>query len=104
MTMVGVSYGTRRDSADRAMLGQAAYEACKALRASGSVEDSRFYWTGPDTVVLQVTASAPEPLLQPPSADAARMFFALADLATRDRFEQWLDPRTGMEQYDMAGR
>lgn len=104
MTMVGVSYWSRRDGVDRAELGQAAFDLCKTLRAADSIDDSRFYWTGPDTVVLQVTAADPDPILRPPSADAARLLFALADLACRDRFEQWIDPRSGMSQYEMAGR
>ncbi len=104
MTVVGVSHWSRRDSADRGMLGQAAYDVCKALRSSGAVEDTRFYWAGPDTVVVQVTAADVTPLLSPPNDDAARALFALADLANRERFEQWIDPRTGMQQYEMAGR
>jgi hypothetical protein len=104
MSMVGVSYWQRRDTADRGMLGQAAYDLCKALRASGTVEDGKFYWAGPDTVVLQVTADAPDPIMSPPNADCARSIFGLADLADRERFEVWIDPRTGMMQYDMAGR
>jgi hypothetical protein len=104
MTVLGVTHWTRRDSTERALLGQAAFNLCKALRAADGIDDSRFYWTGPDTVVIQVTADAASPILQPPSADAARQLFALADLARRDRFETWVDPRTGMAQYDMAGR
>jgi hypothetical protein len=104
MTMVGVSYWGRRDTADRGMLGQVAFDVCKALRASGTVEDSKFYWAGPDTVTLQVTAEGPDPIMSPPNADCARAIFALADIAERERFEIWIDPRTGMAQYDMAGR
>ncbi|MPZ74381.1 MAG: hypothetical protein GEU74_14350 [Nitriliruptorales bacterium] len=104
MAVVGVSYWSRRDSADRALLGQAALDVCKALKASGAVQEARFYWAGPDTVVVQVTAETAEPLMQPPNADAARALFALADMATRDRYEQWIDSRTGLEQYTLAGR
>jgi hypothetical protein len=104
MAVVGVSHWTRRDDAERALLGQGALDVCKALRAADSVEDARFYWAGPDTVVLQVTTAGADPLMQPPSADAARQLFALADLAHRTGFEMWIDPRQGMEQYAMAGR
>lgn len=104
MTILSVSHWTRRDAADRAMLGQVTFDVCKALRASGAVDDARFYWAAPDTVVLQVSADSAEPLMNPPSADAARHLFALADLAHRDNFEQWIDPRTGMENYELAGR
>lgn len=104
MPVMGVSHWTRRDSADRALLGQAALEVCKALRASDGIDDARFYWTGPDTVVLHVTAQMSGPLSDPPSADAARQFFALADLAHRERYEEWVDPRTAMESYQLAGR
>jgi hypothetical protein len=104
MAMLGVTHWTRRDATERALLGQAALDLCKALRAADGVDDSRFYWTGPDSIVIQVTAQSPDPIMQPPSADAARQLFALADLARREHFEQWIDPRTGMAQYDMAGR
>jgi hypothetical protein len=104
MGMVGISYWGRRDTADRGVLGQAAYDLCRALRASEAVEDSKFYWAGPDTVVLQVTADGPDPIMSPPDPACARGIFALADLADRQRFEVWIDPRTGMAQYDMASR
>lgn len=85
------------------MLGQAAPDLCKALKTADDVEDSRFYWNGPDTAVVQVFAKTAEPLMTPPSADAARAMFALSDLANRERLEQWVDPRTGMQNYSMAG-
>lgn len=102
--VIGVSHWSRRDQADRALLGQAAYDVCKAMKSSDAVRDTRFYWAGPDTVVLQMTVEDARALVHPPDADCARALFALADLATRDRFEEWIDPRTGLEQYEMAGR
>lgn len=102
MAVIGVTYWTRRDGADRALLGQAAFDLCKALKASEAISDSRYYWNGPDTLVMQVFATSAEPLISPPSADAARAMFALGDMANRERFEEWIDPRTGMENYAMA--
>jgi hypothetical protein len=104
MTMIGTTYWTRRETAERALMGQAAFDVCKALRVAEGVDDARFYWSGPDTVVLQVHAATSEPITNPPTADAARTFFALADMANRERFELWIDPRVGLAQYEMAGR
>ena len=101
--VIGVSYWSRRDAVDRAMLGTASLDLCKALKAADEVEDARFYWAAPDQVVFQIFAHNAEVLNTPPSADAARAMFALADLANRDRYEQWISPRTGMENYAMAG-
>jgi hypothetical protein len=104
MNVIGVTHWARRDRADRRVLGQTAYDLCKALTASDDISDSRFYWNGPDTVVLQVFAKNAEALVHPPNADAARAMFELADLAERVRFEEWMGPRTGMAVYEMAGR
>jgi hypothetical protein len=104
MTVIGITYWNRRDGADRALLGSAALDVCKALKSSDAVDDIRFYWSGPDTVVLQMFAPTAGPMMTPPNADAARAMFALADLANRERFEQWMDPRTGWENYQLAGR
>ena len=48
-------------------------------------------------------ANSAESLVTPPSPDAARAMFELANLANRERFEQWIDPRTGLENYATAG-
>lgn len=104
MAAIDVTYWSRRDSADRAMLGQTAFDLCKAQRAAGAVADSKFYWLDPDTVVVQVTAESPADLNQEPTADTSRALFELADLARQTRHEQWLDPRTGQDNYRLAGR
>ena len=102
MAVIGVTYWTRRDGADRALLGQAAFDLCKALKTADDVSSVRYYWNGPDTVVVQVFADSAETLVSPPSADAARAIFALADMANRERFEEWIDPQTGVQNYTMA--
>jgi hypothetical protein len=104
MAYVGLSYWNRRDGADRALMAQAALDVCKAMKVSDAVDDIRFYWSGPDSLVVQAFCQTPEPLVTPPNADCARALFALADMAHRERYEQWIDPRTGFEQYTMAGR
>ena len=104
MTVMWVTHWERRDNADRSMLGAAAFDVCKAVKAADDISDSRFYWSGPDTVVLQMTCDTSQWTTQPPNADAGRAMFALADLAIRTRAEQWIDPVTGMKQYEQAGR
>jgi hypothetical protein len=104
MTVMWVTHWERREHADRAMLGSAALDVCKAVKSADDIHDSRFYWAGPDTVVLQMTCDTSQWTTQPPNADAARALFSLADLAVRTRAEQWIDPRTGLDQYHAAGR
>lgn len=104
MTVMWVTHWERRDNADRAMLGAAALDMCKAVKTADDIQDSRFYWAGPDTVVLQMTCDTSQWTTQPPNADAGRAMFALADLAVRTHAEQWIDPLTGMRQYEAAGR
>ena len=102
MPFVTVTHWNRRDTTDRAVLGQAAFDLCRAVKAADGVDDARFYWHGPDSVVVQMFSANSEVAQTPPSAEAGRAMFALADLAVRTRLEQWIDPRTGMENYAMA--
>lgn len=99
-----VSYWERRDGADRNAFAQAALELCRATRAAPGVEDSRFYWTDPDTVVIQTTAKSAEVFGSPPNGKVAASFFGLADLARQMRNEQWTEPRMGQAAYEQAGR
>jgi hypothetical protein len=101
---IQVSYWQRRDGADRSALGQAAFDLCRALRGESAVEGSRFYWAGPDTVVVQTEAKDMDALVQPLAGETAARFFALADVANQTRYEQWIDPRTGQMSYEQAGR
>lgn len=101
---IEVSHWSRRDDADRNALGKMALELCRAIRERDGVSDSRFYWAGPDTIVLQTTADSAEVFGRPPEGPVAGAFFALADLAHQTRYEQWMDPRVGQETYESAGR
>ena len=100
---MSVAYWDRRDGADRVSMAQAAFELCRAQRAMAEVEDSRFYWTGPDQVVVQVRLSEPVDWAQP-EPGVAKSLFALADQARQTRTENWMDPATGEDNYRRAGR
>ncbi len=99
-----VSWWERRDQADRDALGRAALEHCRALRTSEGLRSARFYWLGPDTLVLVEEVESldvPSETMQP---DQARTLFALADLARQTRYERWQDPGQGEAFYRLAGR
>ena len=99
-----VSWWERRDHADRDAFGQAALAHCRALRGQEGMRSARFYWLGPDTMVLVEDVES----LDIPSAgltpDQARTLFALADLARQTRRERWQDAGRGEAFYRLAGR
>lgn len=100
---MSVAYFERRDGADRAALGQAAFDLCRSQRIMDGVEESRFYWAGPDQVVIQTRTSKHVDWTRP-DPKVATSQFALADLARQVRMEEWMDPRLGEENYRRAGR
>ena len=93
----------RRDSADRGALGIAAVDYCRAVRKQfgGSC---RFFWTGPDSIVILSEMESQQAFDQAPDASTSKAFFALADLARQTSQERWLDPRDGLTAYSAAGR
>lgn len=100
--MIDVMHFERRDDAEREALGKGAFALTQALRSAGAVS-SRFYWVGPDTIVVQTDVG--EALSEsPPSGDAARALFAMGDLARTVRREQWITPAVGEQSYHAAGR
>ena len=99
-----VSWWERRDSADRDALGHAALAYCRAARAQPGVRSARFYWLGPDTLVLVEDVESLDIPAEAFQADQARTLFALADLAQRTRAERWQDPGQGEAFYRLAGR
>ena len=94
----------RRDTADRAEFGEAAYGLCRALRGSVGIRDSRFYWVNADRIVIYTEAESMADLDLPPRPEAASALFQLADLARFADEERWFDPAVGEDTYRMAGR
>ena len=94
----------RRDTADRIMFGEAAYELCRALRGSDGIRNTRFYWVNPDRIVILTEAESMADLDLPPKPEAASALFRLADLARFTDEERWFDPAVGEDTYRMAGR
>jgi hypothetical protein len=100
--MIDVTHWERRSDADREALGKSALALTQAMRSSGAT-DARFYWSGPDTVVVQVDVG--ERMTEaPPSPEAARALFAMGDLARQSHRELWMAPRAGEQAYRSAGR
>jgi len=93
----------RRDGADRGALGMAALEYCRAVRKQFGAK-SRFFWTGPDSIVILSEADSQQVFDEAPDATTAAAFFAVADLARQTGQERWLDPRDGLTAYGAAGR
>jgi hypothetical protein len=92
-----------RDGADREQLGVAAFNYCRAVRAQGATS-CRFFWTGPDSVVVFAEADSPHFFDDQPKPEGAQALFALADVARTDGPERWMDPRDGQAAYRSAGR
>ncbi len=94
----------RRDTADRAQFGEAAYGLCRALRGSDGIRNARFYWVNADRIVILTEAESMADFDRPPKPDAASALFRLADLARFTDEERWFDPGVGEDTYRMAGR
>jgi hypothetical protein len=99
-----VSWWERRDAADRDALGRAALAHCRALRTREGMQGARFYWLGPDAVVLVEEVESLDIPSEGMAPDQAQTFFALADLARQTRDERWQDPGSGEAFYRLARR
>jgi hypothetical protein len=93
----------RRDNADREKMAIAAMSLCRAMRTQGA-RASRFFWTGPDSMVVLTEADSAHFFDDEPKPEAAKALFALADLARGEGLERWIDPRDGEAAYRTAGR
>jgi hypothetical protein len=99
-----VSWWERRDHADRDALGRAALAHCRALRQTAGRRSARFYWLGPDTLVLVEDVESLDVPSEELEVEESRTFFALADLARQTRQERWQDPGQGETFYRLADR
>jgi hypothetical protein len=99
-----VSWWERRDQADRDQMGGAALAHCRALRDTPGMRSARFYWVGPDTMVLVEDVESLDVPSEELEAEQSRTFFALADLARQTRRERWQDPAQGEMFYRIAAR
>jgi hypothetical protein len=99
-----VRWWERRDAADRDALGRAAFAHCRALRSSEGMQSARFYWLGPDTLVLEEEVESLDIPGEGMAPDQAQTSFALADLARQTRHERWQDPGRGEAFYRLARR
>jgi sarcosine oxidase gamma subunit len=94
----------RRGDADLEALANAALAYCRAIKKQDGVRSSRFFWLGPDRIVIQSEADSQEAFDRPPTADAAKAVFALSDVARGYETERWMDPRDAQAVYRSAGR
>ncbi len=95
----------RRDGTDRDALGRAALTLCRANRAIEGVRNSRFYWANTDTVAVLTDAEAGsygQGSGTPPTADGAKAFFGMADLARQVSDETWGEAAAGEEVYRLS--
>ena len=98
---IDFSIWERRDGADRRALGEAAFAACRALRARDGILSSKFYWYRTDKVVFW-TEGEEAAFAAQPDANLAQAYFALADLSREIMHCRFSDPRTGEETYKKA--
>lgn len=94
----------RRGPAERAEFGTRAFELCRAMRAQDGVTNCRFFWTGPDSIVVLTEAESQHVLDDPPKPEVAQALFTLADLGRQTATQRWIDPRDGQDAYTIAGR
>lgn len=94
----------RRDAADRAAVGEAAFALCRAQRAQPGITSSRFFWAGADRIAMLAEAESMTVFDEPPQPELAKAVFDLADVARQTDTERWIDPRSGQEAYQTAGR
>lgn len=100
----------KHPTADRVKFAEATFAFCRATRAFDSVE-SRFYWTGPNTVAMHFQSAKAESLNRigsrssdKPIGEVEATRFALCDLADVDNGEWWYEANAGDDVYRAAGR
>ena len=93
----------RRDNVNRDVLGNSALAMCRSIRSRDGIRSSRFYWYGPDTVVI-LTEGEAAALNAPVDEAYAHARFELADLAKMTMNWRLVEPKTGVEAYRLAGR
>jgi hypothetical protein len=100
----------KHPAADRVKFAEATFAFCRSTRAFDGVE-SRFYWTGPNSVAIHFQSPGAESLNRirnctseklVPEVEATR--FALCDLADVDNGEWWYEANAGDDVYRAAGR
>jgi hypothetical protein len=96
----------RRDGGSRETMGNTALELCRIIRKTKGINSARFYWSGSEEIVFLVEGE--DPALGNPEqmtlADFARLGFILADNARVTLNKRLMDPKTGFQNYRMAGR
>ena len=93
----------RRDNTDRAELGIAALNMCRATRKLEGITSSRFFYQGADTLIM-LTEGEDSALDAQIDAERAKAIYNLTDLARMTKNWRLIDPKTGMEYYQLAGR
>lgn len=90
---------------DRDAFANAALTLCRNARASDGVRNSRFYWANIDTIAVLVEADpgawGPGSGSQP-TADGAKAFFAMSDLAHSRAQETWGEAGRGKETFRLS--
>lgn len=103
---IQLSIWERRDSGSRETMGNTALELCRILRKRKGINSARFYWSGSEEIVF--LAEGEEAALNNPEqitlADLARLAFLMADHARLTVNKRLMDPRTGFQNYQRAGR
>ena len=96
----------RRDSGDRATMGNTALELCRITRKLDGISSSRFYWTGVDNIVVlnEGETVALDNAGQVGGPEYMRLAFTMGDNARIIMNTRLTDPRDAIQTYRATGR
>ena len=101
--MLQISKFEMHSGADRNQFGNAAFNLCKAARATPGVVDAKYYWVNANCIGFIIDA---DPGAWGPgsasTAETAKASFALADVSSQTSNEHWMGAREGTENYNLA--
>jgi hypothetical protein len=73
----------RRGDADLEALANAALAYCRAIKKQAGVRSSRFFWLGPDRIVIQSEADRPRSTVPEPQKGQPRPWVSLRERPER---------------------
>ena len=96
----------RRDSGKREIMANTALELCRITRKMQGITSARYYWSGSEDIVFIVEGDTDAFNTTPEKvpADYAKFGFILADHARQTLIKRLMDPKTGAQNYNKAGR
>ena len=94
----------RRDNTDRVAFGNAALASCRAIRAIEGITSAKFYWYYANSIVFIAEGERDVLDKLADNDHYVRALFEFNDMSRLVRIMRLIDPRTGQETYQRAGR